>query len=118
MPNTNASDSYSLCRSVNVQEAFVFCMVSSLFPFYHGRSSSFPLVYLFYGLEGIHINTNVLHKCVFVSTRCKVRLQSVILEGTFAKIYNGTVLERDGSEKKVIVKTVNGKLYVIWIAMS
>jgi len=44
----------------------------------------------------------------FFFCRCKVRLQSVILEGTFAKIYNGTVLERDGSEKKVIVKTVNG----------
>jgi hypothetical protein len=48
---------------------------------------------------------------VFISfmPRCKVRLQSVICEGTFAKVYNATVLERDGSEKKVIVKTVNGK---------
>lgn len=31
------------------------------------------------------------------------------MEGTFAKVYKGTVLERDGSEEKVVVKTVIGK---------
>lgn len=37
-----------------------------------------------------------------------MRLQSVIMEGTFAKIYKGTVLGIDGSEEKAVIKTVNG----------
>lgn len=30
------------------------------------------------------------------------------MEGTFAKIYKGTVLGNDGSEEKAVIKTVNG----------
>ncbi|CAL8127387.1 unnamed protein product [Orchesella dallaii] len=52
------------------------------------------------------IDSNSCKLAEMTIERCKVRLQSIILEGTFAKIYKGTVLERDGSEEKVVVKTV------------
>ncbi|KAK6617750.1 hypothetical protein RUM43_013978 [Polyplax serrata] len=38
--------------------------------------------------------------------RCRVRLKSVVLEGTFGKVYRGTYAEEDGGEEEIIVKTV------------
>ncbi|CAG9828829.1 unnamed protein product [Diabrotica balteata] len=38
--------------------------------------------------------------------RCRVRLSSVIHEGTFGKIYHGSYTTEDGNEETVIVKTV------------
>jgi len=40
--------------------------------------------------------------------RCSVRLQSVIMEGSFAKIYRGSVSSINGGETQVIIKTVSG----------
>lgn len=38
--------------------------------------------------------------------RCRVRVYSVILEGTFGRVYRGTYAEEDGVEEEVLVKTV------------
>lgn len=38
--------------------------------------------------------------------RCRVRLRSVLLEGTFGRVYRGTYTEEDGGEEEVLVKTV------------
>ncbi|CAG7730195.1 unnamed protein product [Allacma fusca] len=53
------------------------------------------------------IETNSCKLAEMTIQRCKVRLQSVIMEGTFAKIYKGTVLEKDGSEERAVIKTVS-----------
>jgi len=41
--------------------------------------------------------------------RCRVRLKSMVMEGTFGKVYRGTYAEEDGGEEEVLVKTVTGK---------
>ncbi|KAG8273966.1 hypothetical protein J6590_011516 [Homalodisca vitripennis] len=38
--------------------------------------------------------------------RCRVRLRSVLLEGTFGRVYRGTYTEEEGGEEEVLVKTV------------
>lgn len=38
--------------------------------------------------------------------RCRVRLNSVILEGTFGRVYQGSYTNEDGNEETVIIKTV------------
>ncbi|EEB20371.1 receptor tyrosine kinase, putative [Pediculus humanus corporis] len=38
--------------------------------------------------------------------KCRIRLKSIILEGTFGKVYRGTFAEEDGGEEEIIVKTV------------
>lgn len=40
--------------------------------------------------------------------RCRVRLRSVLLEGTFGRVYRGTYTEEEGGEEEVLVKTVTG----------
>lgn len=41
--------------------------------------------------------------------RCRVRLFSVNMEGTFGRVYRGTYTEEDGVEEEVLVKTVTGE---------
>lgn len=38
--------------------------------------------------------------------RCRVRLRSVAMEGTFGRVYRGTYADEDGREQEVLVKTV------------
>ncbi|XP_049857985.1 tyrosine-protein kinase Dnt-like [Schistocerca gregaria] len=38
--------------------------------------------------------------------RCRVRLRSVVLEGTFGRVYRGSYTHEDGVEEEVLVKTV------------
>jgi len=38
-----------------------------------------------------------------------VRVHSVVLEGTFGRVYRGTYAEEDGVEEEVLVKTVTGR---------
>ncbi|XP_044740807.1 tyrosine-protein kinase Drl-like [Chrysoperla carnea] len=38
--------------------------------------------------------------------RCRVRLRSVVLEGTFGRVYHGSYTKEDGQEEDVLVKTV------------
>lgn len=38
--------------------------------------------------------------------RCRVRLRSIVLEGTFGRVYRGSYTEEDGIEEEVLVKTV------------
>ncbi|XP_026758897.2 tyrosine-protein kinase Drl [Galleria mellonella] len=38
--------------------------------------------------------------------RCRVRLRSVAMEGTFGRVYKGTYADEDGREQEVLVKTV------------
>ncbi|XP_021921225.1 tyrosine-protein kinase Dnt [Zootermopsis nevadensis] len=38
--------------------------------------------------------------------RCRVRLRTVVLEGTFGRVYHGTYTEEEGVEEDVLVKTV------------
>ena len=44
--------------------------------------------------------------------KCRIRLKSIILEGTFGKVYRGTFAEEDGGEEEIIVKTVLGGWYL------
>ena len=37
-----------------------------------------------------------------------MRVHSVVLEGTFGRVYRGTYTEEDGVEEEVLVKTVTG----------
>lgn len=37
-----------------------------------------------------------------------MRLRSVLLEGTFGRVYKGTYTDEDGGEEEVLVKTVTG----------
>lgn len=45
----------------------------------------------------------------FLFCRCRVRVHSVVLEGTFGRVYRGTYTEEDGVEEEVLVKTVTGR---------
>ncbi|XP_054269478.1 tyrosine-protein kinase Dnt-like isoform X1 [Macrosteles quadrilineatus] len=38
--------------------------------------------------------------------RCRCRLKSVLLEGTFGRVYRGSYTDEDGGEEEVMVKTV------------
>ena len=38
-----------------------------------------------------------------------MRVHSVVLEGTFGRVYRGTYAEEDGVEEEVLVKTVTGR---------
>jgi RYK receptor-like tyrosine kinase len=38
-----------------------------------------------------------------------VRVHSVVLEGTFGRVYRGTYAEEDSVEEEVLVKTVTGR---------
>ncbi|XP_052121655.1 tyrosine-protein kinase Dnt-like [Frankliniella occidentalis] len=38
--------------------------------------------------------------------RCRVRLRSVVLEGTFGRVYRGSYADEEGVEQEVLVKTV------------
>lgn len=38
--------------------------------------------------------------------RCRVRLRSVAMEGTFGRVYKGTYADEEGREQEVLVKTV------------
>lgn len=38
--------------------------------------------------------------------RCRVRLRSVVLEGTFGRVYRGSYAQEDGLEEEVLIKTV------------
>ncbi|KAF7269549.1 tyrosine-protein kinase Dnt-like [Rhynchophorus ferrugineus] len=38
--------------------------------------------------------------------RCRVRLSSIILEGTFGRVYQGSYTNEEGNEETVIIKTV------------
>ncbi|XP_017770403.1 PREDICTED: tyrosine-protein kinase Dnt [Nicrophorus vespilloides] len=40
--------------------------------------------------------------------RCRVRLNSVVLEGTFGRVYLGSYTDEEGVEEEVIIKTVTG----------
>lgn len=45
------------------------------------------------------------------SNRYRVRLKSVLLEGTFGRVYRGTYTEEEGGEEEVLVKTVTGNVH-------
>lgn len=47
-----------------------------------------------------------MHTKHIFSFRCRVRLSSVILEGTFGRVYRGSYTNEDGLEEEVLVKTV------------
>nr|XP_023016065.1 tyrosine-protein kinase Dnt [Leptinotarsa decemlineata] len=49
--------------------------------------------------------------------RCRVRLSSIILEGTFGKIYQGSYTNEDGTEETVIVKTVTDHASQVQISL-
>jgi len=49
------------------------------------------------------------HLTDFLFCRCRVRVHSVVLEGTFGRVYRGTYAEEDGVEEEVLVKTVTGR---------
>ncbi|GJQ65748.1 hypothetical protein Trydic_g11932 [Trypoxylus dichotomus] len=49
--------------------------------------------------------------------RCRVRLDSVILEGTFGRVYLGTYSEENGTEEEVLVKTVTDHASQIQISL-
>ncbi|CAH1153725.1 unnamed protein product [Phaedon cochleariae] len=49
--------------------------------------------------------------------RCRVRLSSIILEGTFGRIYHGSYTNEDGSEETVIVKTVTDHASQVQISL-
>jgi RYK receptor-like tyrosine kinase len=46
---------------------------------------------------------------MFCICRCRVRVHSVVLEGTFGRVYRGTYAEEDSVEEEVLVKTVTGR---------
>ncbi|XP_056645611.1 tyrosine-protein kinase Drl isoform X1 [Diorhabda sublineata] len=49
--------------------------------------------------------------------RCRVRLSSIILEGTFGKIYHGSYTTEEGNEETVIVKTVTDHASEVQISL-
>ncbi|KAL1123154.1 hypothetical protein AAG570_002241 [Ranatra chinensis] len=49
--------------------------------------------------------------------RCRVRLRSVVLEGTFGRVYRGTYTEEDGIEEEVLVKTVTDQASTIQVSL-
>lgn len=49
--------------------------------------------------------------------RCRVRLRSIVLEGTFGRVYRGTYTEEDGLEEEVLVKTVTDQASSIQISL-
>jgi hypothetical protein len=46
---------------------------------------------------------------LFFYCRCRVRIHSAVLEGTFGRVYRGTYTEEEGVEEEVLVKTVTGR---------
>uniref|UniRef100_A0A0A9YWX3 receptor protein-tyrosine kinase n=3 Tax=Lygus hesperus TaxID=30085 RepID=A0A0A9YWX3_LYGHE len=49
--------------------------------------------------------------------RCRVRLKSVVLEGTFGRVYRGSYTEEDGLEEEVLVKTVTDQASSIQVSL-
>ncbi|XP_024080750.1 tyrosine-protein kinase Dnt isoform X2 [Cimex lectularius] len=49
--------------------------------------------------------------------RCRVRLKSIVLEGTFGKVYRGSYTEEDGIEEEVLVKTVTDQASTIQVSL-
>ncbi|XP_044256701.1 tyrosine-protein kinase Drl [Tribolium madens] len=49
--------------------------------------------------------------------RCRVRLNNVIMEGTFARVYQGSYTNEDGVDEPVIVKTVTDHASQIQISL-
>ncbi|CAH0562314.1 unnamed protein product [Brassicogethes aeneus] len=49
--------------------------------------------------------------------RCRVRLNSVIMEGTFGRIYEGSYTNEDGQEELVVVKTVTDHASQVQISL-
>lgn len=49
--------------------------------------------------------------------RCRVRLSSIILEGTFGRVYHGSYTNEDGTEETVIVKTVTDHASQVQISL-
>ncbi|XP_073991365.1 tyrosine-protein kinase Dnt isoform X2 [Rhodnius prolixus] len=49
--------------------------------------------------------------------RCRVRLRSIVLEGTFGRVYRGTYTEEDGVEEEVLVKTVTDQASSIQVSL-
>ncbi|KAG8234050.1 hypothetical protein J437_LFUL014775 [Ladona fulva] len=49
--------------------------------------------------------------------RCRVRLRSVVLEGTFGRVYRGTYTGMDGDEQEVIVKTVTDQASAVQVSI-
>ncbi|PSN31260.1 Tyrosine-protein kinase Dnt [Blattella germanica] len=50
--------------------------------------------------------------------RCRVRLRSVVLEGTFGRVYRGTYTEEEGVEEDVLVKTVTVEVPSCWFLQT
>lgn len=53
----------------------------------------------------------------FFNFRCRVRLRSVVLEGTFGRVYQGSYADEDGLEEDVLVKTVTDHASQIQISL-
>uniref|UniRef100_A0A8D8M0B9 receptor protein-tyrosine kinase n=1 Tax=Cacopsylla melanoneura TaxID=428564 RepID=A0A8D8M0B9_9HEMI len=49
--------------------------------------------------------------------RCRVRLFSVNMEGTFGRVYRGTYTEEDGVEEEVLVKTVTDHASAVQVSL-
>lgn len=49
--------------------------------------------------------------------RCRVRLRSVVLEGTFGRVYRGSYADEDGAEQEVLVKTVTDHASQVQISL-
>lgn len=56
---------------------------------------------------------------IFLNFRCRVRLQSVVLEGTFGRVYQGSYSysDDDGVEDEVLVKTVTDHASQVQISL-
>nr|CAH7739174.1 unnamed protein product [Callosobruchus chinensis] len=49
--------------------------------------------------------------------RCRIRLSSIFLEGTFGRVYYGSYTNEDGTEETVIIKTVTDHASQVQIAL-
>lgn len=49
--------------------------------------------------------------------RCRVRLRSVVLEGTFGRVYRGSYADEEGAEQEVLVKTVTDHASQVQISL-
>lgn len=58
-----------------------------------------------------------VHKSLITLFRCRVRLLSVVLEGTFGRIYSGVYTPENGIEENILVKTVTDHASQVQISL-